>query len=137
MEESDSLVYFDLIQSDAARGTPDDSLVEEAVSLFPDNALIYWGAAVSAAARSAHAVVIDFVDRLLAISPETTARIGLGLNERINGEWALHARGMARFQLGDFAAAAADFAAAEARAPDVDEYRVKRLLAESRATRSR
>ncbi|HVA09929.1 MAG TPA: glycosyltransferase [Acidimicrobiales bacterium] len=134
VDESDSLVYFDLMQSDTARGAPDESIVDEALSLFPDNALIYWGAAHSAAARSDHATVIDLIDRLLAISPEHTARIGLGLNERISGEWAFHIRGMAEFKLADFAAAAADFAAAEALAPDVDEYRVKRLLAESRAS---
>jgi hypothetical protein len=133
VDPSDSLGYFDLMQSDSMLGAPDETLVQEALSAFPDNALIYWGAALSAAARSAYSEVIDFIDKLLAIPPEHSARIGLGLNERITGEWAFHTRGMARFHLADYAAAAEDFAAAEAFAPDVDEYRIKRLLAQSRA----
>jgi glycosyltransferase involved in cell wall biosynthesis len=130
-QPSDCLVYFDLILTNAFEKCPDESLVREAVSLFPDNVLIYWGAALDAMAREDHVATIAAVDALLAIPPDETARLTLGINERITNEWAPHARGMANFKLGRRRDAALDFAVAEAYAPDVDEYRVKRRLAEA------
>jgi hypothetical protein len=69
---------------------------------------------------------------MLAVDPEVTARAALTINQRILTDWGHHARGLARFHLGDYEGAAADFAAAESAAPEVTEYRVKRLLADAR-----
>jgi tetratricopeptide (TPR) repeat protein len=131
-EQVDCLCYLDLIVVGASAGRPDPSLVAEADRLFPDNVLILWAGALDAAAREDHVEVIDRIDRMLAVDPEVTALAALTVNQRILTDWGHHARGLAWFHLGGYAAAAADFSAAEAAAPGVDEYRVKRLLAEAR-----
>lgn len=134
-QPSDCLCFVDLILACAADGAPEPELVAEADELFASNPLVMWAGAVDAGARQDHGTVIDRIDRLLAIDHDTTART-LMIHVRVTGDWALHARGMARFQLGDHAGAAIDFAAAEALDPANAEYRTKRLLAESIAARS-
>ncbi|HEX3794256.1 MAG TPA: glycosyltransferase [Acidimicrobiales bacterium] len=130
-EAADCLVYFDLMLDNASLHHADGDLVAEGRSLFPDNALIEWGCALMSMAGGDFEEVIRSVDRLLAISPERTARMGVGLNERITEEWAFNVRGTAKFKLGRRDEAALDFARAEAAAPEIEEYRVKRLLAQS------
>ncbi|HWD53972.1 MAG TPA: glycosyltransferase [Acidimicrobiales bacterium] len=131
-EQVDCLCYLDLIVVGASAGRPDPELVGEADRLFPENVLILWAGALDAAARGSHAEVIDRIDRMWAVDPEETARAALTVNQRILTDWGHHARGLAWFHLGDFAAAAADFSSAETAAPEVAEYRVKRLLADAR-----
>jgi tetratricopeptide (TPR) repeat protein len=131
-EHADCLVYFDLIVSNAQDNCPDAALLTEANELFPDNVLLYWGAALNSVARAEHRETIGWIDKLLAVPNEITERNGIAINERILNEWAFHARGMAEFKIGDFQRAAHDFAVAEAAAPEVEEYRIKRLLAEAR-----
>ena len=131
-ESVDCLAYLDLITNRAELGRPDRVLVEEADALFPDNAFILWAGAMDAIARDDHAEVERRITAVLAVDREAMARQALSVNERVITEWAHHARAMARFHLGDHAGAAADFAVAEERAPDVAEYGVKRRLAEAR-----
>jgi tetratricopeptide (TPR) repeat protein len=131
-EPVDCLCYLDLLVVGASSGRTDPALVAEADRLFPDNVLILWAGALDAAARGEHAEVVDRIDRLFAVDPEATARAALTVNQRILTDWGHHARGLARFHLGDYAAACADFSKAEAIAPGIAEYRVKRLLAEAR-----
>jgi glycosyltransferase involved in cell wall biosynthesis len=132
-DDSDSLVFFDLIMSNVEEGRLDHDLVEDSLSLFPHNALIYWSAALHAIADGDRSAAVTLLNRLLSLSPEYIARSGIGMNERVTREWAFHARGMMRFKDGDFIGAAADFGVAEAWAPEIVEYRVKRLLAEAKA----
>jgi hypothetical protein len=75
-----------------------------------------------------------------AVSPQSRAcnhrkrkNPRLGMNAKITWEWAYHVRGMARFQLGEFDAAAQDFATAEASSPGTIAYRAKRILAQARS----
>ena len=131
-EPVDCLCYLDLILAGATAGRPDPELVSEADGLFPDNPLILWAGAMDAAARGSHAEVVERIDRMMAVDPEVTARDALTVNQRVFTDWGHHARGLARFHLGDYEDAAADFSEAEAAAPDIAEYRVKRLLAEAR-----
>jgi tetratricopeptide (TPR) repeat protein len=131
-EPVDCLCFLDLLAVGAERGRPDPHLVEEADGFFPGNVLILWAGALDAAARGSHAEVVARIDRMLAVDPEVTARAALTINQRILNDWGHHARGLARFHLGDYEGAAADFAAAESAAPGVVEYRVKRLLADAR-----
>jgi hypothetical protein len=132
---ADCIGHLDLITHDAQRGAPDPELVAEADRLFPENVAIAWAGALDAVARDAHEEVVDRLDRVLATDAETTARQAVSVNVRVLGDWAHHARGMARFHLGDHAGAAEDFAAAERLAPGVAEYGVKRRLAEARIRR--
>ena len=131
----DCLVMVDLIAAHAEQGDPDVMLVAEADRLFPDNLLVLWAGAIDAIARDDHAEVVRRLDRVLGADLNTAAEASVAVDRRIVGHWALHARGTARFHLGDFAGAADDFTAAEREAPDVEEYAVKRRLAEARARR--
>jgi glycosyltransferase involved in cell wall biosynthesis len=132
-EPSDCLVFVDRIFGNAVHGTPDAALVAEALTYFPDNAPIRWAAALDALARGAYAEVTEHTDRLLSADPVDLAEAALSINERIVTEWAWHVRAMARFASGDFSGAAADFARAEAAAPQVVQYRAKRVVAAARA----
>lgn len=128
----DCLAFTDLIIALAGDGTPQPELVAEADRLFPGNALVDWAGMVDAVARDDHDAVIERATRLLAVDPAELARQALAIDARALGHWALNARGMARFHLGDFAGAAHDFAEAERLAPAVRDYAIKRRLAEAR-----
>lgn len=129
---ADCLVVVDLIAHRAESGHPDADLVAEADAWFPDNPLVLWAGSIDAAARRDHHEVVRRLDRLLDERPGL--RDGsFAVDRRILGHWGHHARGQARFHLGDHAGAAADLRAAEADAPGVEEYAVKRRLAEARA----
>ncbi len=130
---ADSLVMVDLIVTHAMRGRPDAARVAEADEMFPGNVLIMWAGAMDAVERGAHAEVIERIDTLLAADLAEAGEQSLSLDHRLVGDWAHHARGMASFHLGDYAGAADDFAEAERLGPGIEEYRVKRRLAEAKA----
>jgi tetratricopeptide (TPR) repeat protein len=136
-EAVDCLPFLDLITNLAELDRPDPDLVADADRLFPGNPFITWSAAMDAIARGDHAEVERRITAFLEVDAEQMARQSLSVNERVVGDWAHHARGMARFHLGDAAGAAADFAEAQRLAPDVAEYGVKRRLAEARIAEER
>jgi len=133
---ADAAIYIDLINANAIEGRPDAGLVEEADTLFPDNVAVLWSGALDAEARCAFDQVVERLDRLSVVGRDTAARDGLGVDERIFGEWLFHLRGVALYKLGDRVGAARDFAAAEACDPANVEYRVKRQLAWPRSEHS-
>ncbi|MDP9092495.1 MAG: glycosyltransferase family 2 protein [Actinomycetota bacterium] len=135
LDVADAQVYADLIFTNATHETPDAALVTEAVDLFEEHALVRWSCALDSLARKAYYEVTAHIDRLLSISEEQMADYALGINLRIQHEWAFHVRGMARFELGDYAGAAADFGRAELADPQNLAYRTKRILAQARSRR--
>jgi hypothetical protein len=132
-EPADSLVFCHLILANVDARQLDEALVDEALQLFPTYALILWAAALDAAARGDHMLVIERVNQLLTVSPDFTAWCGMTLDERIAREWARNVRGGAHLALGQFEMAANDFAAALAHDPSSMEYRVKLQLARAKA----
>lgn len=130
---ADCLVLVDLIAAHAESGQPDADRVAEADAIFPGNLLVLWAGTIDALAREDHAEVVRRLDLILHADIGRVGADAIALDQRIVGHWGYHARGMARFQLGDFAGAAADLATAESLAPDIEEYSVKRRLAEIRA----
>lgn len=134
-DPADAMVFADLIFANAVQDTPDASLVAEGTALFPDNPFVRWCAALDALHRAAYPEVCEHLERVLALDEGQMADMALGLNQRIRAEWAFNVRAMARFEMGDHAAAAEDFARAEAAAPDVLAYRTKRIVAQGRAQR--
>jgi len=132
-DPADCLVFADRIFGNAVVGKPDAALVAEALEYFPNNAAVRWSAALDALARGAFAEVEEHVAHLIAGDPVQLAESALSINQRIIDEWAWHVRAMARFESGDFAGAAADFARAERAAPDVVQYRAKRIVASAHA----
>jgi len=134
-DPADAMVFADLIFANAVNNTPDAALVVEGVALFPANPLVRWCAALDALNRAAYPEVCEHLEGVFALDDDQVADLALGLNLRIRSEWAFNVRAMARFEMGDYAAAAADFARAEAAAPDVLAYRTKRIVAQGRAQR--
>ncbi len=129
----DSLVFVDLIATLAQAGRPDHALVAEADELFPDNLLVLWAGAIDAEARGDHAEVARRLDLVLDPARIAAAEETVSFDRRIVGQWGHHSRGMARFNMGDFAGAADDFAVAEGLEPGNHEYAVKRKLASAKA----
>jgi len=128
----DSQVYVDMMFSNARLETPDGDLVAEALTLFPENPYVLWCGALDAMARDAYLEAQDLLDRVVDLAKDVPPDSGLAGDERLTREWTFNARGICRYQLGDLAGAAADFARAEALAPDVTEYRARRALVEAR-----
>jgi glycosyltransferase involved in cell wall biosynthesis len=92
-----------------------------------------------AAARYEFAVghprrAIPRLEALVAYDMATAIDTGSSYDQRVFGEWAWDLLGLCRFQLGDDQGAAEAFRRAEEAGPAVDAYRVRRRLAEARAT---
>jgi tetratricopeptide (TPR) repeat protein len=130
----DCLSYVDLVEHLARVGTPDPALAAEALRRFPEVPAVHWAAALDAVARDDHEAVIEHIDVVLSSDLEAMAQLALGVSEHLVGDEALAVRGVARLHLGDAEGAAADLREAERLAPDREDYRVKRLLAEARLT---
>ncbi|WP_436794240.1 glycosyltransferase [Actinospongicola halichondriae] len=79
------------------------------------------------------AAALDRVRWILALTPDEVIGSGNSYDARIFGEWAHDLRGLCHFALGDMSAAAEAFAAAEALAPAVAVYGMRRRLAEARS----
>ena len=69
----------------------------------------------------------------MACDPDGWIDTGNSYDRRVFGEWAWDLLGLSRFALGDDALAAEAFRHAEAAAPGVEAYAVRRRLAEARA----
>jgi len=129
----DSLAWVDLVRRRDRRGDDVMALVAEGRRRWPDNWLLVWteGQLLVRAGRFHEA--IPAFQQLLAVDVGGLAPTGLAYDDRIFGPFAQDSLGLCWFRLGNFGAAARAYGAAEALAPAVAEYRVKRLLAEGRA----
>jgi hypothetical protein len=135
-EPPDCLLYCSLLrlELDAGVGTP--GLLEEALARFPGNHLLAWLRGRQLIADEKFEAAIGVFEGLAAIDADTFVDDTMAYDARIFGAWAHDALGLCCFRLGRFAVSAAHYAAAEAAAPDVAEYRTKRRLAEARAAPS-
>jgi glycosyltransferase involved in cell wall biosynthesis len=138
-EHDDRLLWINLITHDFARGRLGDdlgALVEEALGRFPAIPALELAAAqvefVAGEARRA----LARVEWLTSLSPAQIVATGSAYDERVLGEWALNLLGLCRFALEDWAGAADAFARAQAAAPQVPDYAVRRRLAAARAASS-
>ena len=77
---------------------------------------------------------IPRLEALVAYDVTAAIDTGSSYDRRVFGEWAWDLLGLCRFQLGDDEGAAAAFRRAEEADPAVEAYRVRRRLAEARAT---
>jgi glycosyltransferase involved in cell wall biosynthesis len=130
---ADSLLYGSLLRHELDAGAATPGLLEEALARFPGNHLLAWlhGRRLMADGRLDEAVAV--FRGLAAIDGATFVDDAVAYDARIFGAWPLDALGLCCFRLGRFAESARHYAGAEAAAPDVPEYRVRRLLAETRA----
>jgi len=128
----DCLAWVELIRFRDRAGDDVTALLDEGRHRWPGNWLLVWteGQFLLQAGRYHEAIAV--FERLLAVDVETLAPLGVAYDDRIFGPFAHDSLGLCWFRLGNFSQSARAYAAAEALAPAVPEYRVKRLLAEGR-----
>ena len=131
---ADCLLYGSLLQLELGGAARTPGLLDEALDKFPGNHLLAWlrGCRLIADGRLEEAIAV--FQGLAAIDGATFVDDAVAYDARIFGAWSRDALGLCCFRLGRFAESAAHYAAAEAAAPGVIEYRAKRHLAESRAS---
>lgn len=142
-DPDDLLLYVDLLAHLLARGRLEgddvealggiEALVAEARERFPDTPSVELVAARLAFATGRPAEALRIVEPLAAVDSSTYIATRASYDRRIFDEWAWDLRGLCEFALGDHAAAAESFRLAEAAAPGVAAYGVRRRLAEARA----
>lgn len=133
----DRVLYVDLIHHLLAHGVIDDeldTLVHEARARFDRTPTIELAAARLAFATGRPRDALEPLDWLVHLDEDAIVATGASYDERVFGEWAWGLLGLCRFALGDDADAADAFARAEQLAPDDPSYRVRRRLAEARAS---
>jgi tetratricopeptide (TPR) repeat protein len=133
----DRQVYIGLIHHLLARGVVDDELerlVDEARERFDRTPSLELAAARLAFATGRPRDALEPLDWLLSLDEDAIVATGASYDGRVFGEWACGLLGLCRFALGDDAAAADAFARAEQLAPNDPSYRVRRRLAEARAS---
>jgi glycosyltransferase involved in cell wall biosynthesis len=135
----DRLLYIDLLFHLLALEKVDErfgALVEESLHRFPGVPTVELAAARYEFAIGHPRRAIPRLEALVAYDIDAAIDTDTSFDVRVFGEWAWDLLGLCRFQLGDDPGAAEAFRRAEAAAPDVDAYRVRRQLAEARASTS-
>lgn len=127
------LAFVDLALHRVRAGHSAADLVADLEAFRPDDPLTSWAKANQAMFEHRWNDAIPLLETLLATEVESLST-EVGYNRAIFETLAAHALGSCQFHLGDFARAADLFGRAEAAEPDNPEYRVKRQLAEARAT---
>jgi cytochrome c-type biogenesis protein CcmH/NrfG len=129
-EEVGGVAFATLIHLRFDNGQEVDDLIAEARDRYPDNWSIVWleGRVHLRAERNEEAAAC--FRTLLGVDRETAGPVSY--TGRLFGENTHALLGLALFRMGRYSEAAEAYAAAERLAPDEPEYRVKRMLAESR-----
>jgi glycosyltransferase involved in cell wall biosynthesis len=131
--EHGGAAWGDLVRLRHERGTDVRELLAEGRTRWPRNWGLVWLEGQLHLEAGRYEPAIDCFRMLLEVNLDTIPFDGVGFDERIFGELAHEARGLALFRTGRFGEAAEAYAAAQRHAPNSHEYRVKRLLAQSRA----
>jgi glycosyltransferase involved in cell wall biosynthesis len=135
-DPDDRLLWINLITHAFVREQLDgelSALVEEALERFPGVPALELAAAQVEFVAGEPRRALPRLEWLMGLSLAEIVASGSSYDERVFGEWALNLIGLCRFALEDFSGAAEAFAAAEAAAPQVPGYAVRRRLAQARA----
>jgi glycosyltransferase involved in cell wall biosynthesis len=132
----DRLLWINLLVHAVSRDDPDGevaALLDESMAELPGNPAAEFAAATHEFATSHPAAATRRLERLIEMDLDDIVATGSAYDERIFGEWAWNALGLARFALGDNEGASEAFARAEEHDPSNDAYRTRRRLAQARA----
>jgi tetratricopeptide (TPR) repeat protein len=130
-----SLAFAELTRLRHRMGRDVQSLLEEGLERWPENWLLVWMRARLEIEAGRHVQALFQLDRLLAVDLDALAEQGVAYDRRLFDVFALASRGHCLLELGRPAEAAAAYLEAERRAPENPEHRIKRQLAEARASR--
>ncbi len=131
-----SMAWVDLVRLRHQQGDDVDALLQEGRARWPTNWLLVWVAGQVHLDAGRYVQAAECFRQLLAVDTAKLPAAGLAYHDRIFGSYAHASLGLSYFRLGRYAEAAQAYAAAEALEPEQADYRVKRLLAESRAASS-
>ena len=133
-DEHGGVAWVDLVELRRQQGDDVTELVAEGRARWPDNWALVWheGRAHLAAGRN-EAAAACFTE-ILTVDPSAPSSVSY--DGRMFGADPRASLGLALFRMGRYAEAAEAYAAAERLEPGVEEFRVKRMLAEARLTRT-
>jgi tetratricopeptide (TPR) repeat protein len=126
------LAFTDLVRVRRDRGEDVAELLAEARRLYPTNKLLWWLQATDRLESGRYVEALDILDTLLCVDLAALPVEGVAYDERIFGEFAHEARGIALFRLERYGEAADAFAAAARLAPGNVGYRAKQRVAVAR-----
>ena len=127
------MCLVELVRLSVERGRDPGALLAGALDRYPRNRLLVWHRARHLLATGDPQGAAALFGALAATDLDALAGEGLAYDARLFGSWAHDGVGAAAFALGDYEAAAAAYAEAEAAEPGVLGYRVKRVAAARRA----
>jgi glycosyltransferase involved in cell wall biosynthesis len=130
------LAWGEMLRAEHARGADVGELLASGRERWPEHWLIRWIEAIIALEAGNLSAAEAGFRSLLTVDLATLPAQGIAYDARIFGEWAYASLGLGYFRAGRNAEAAEAYAEAERCAPDNAEYRVKRALAEARASQS-
>ena len=123
----DSHVYYEMICLLAERGEDVGPLLEEALTLFPDNYLFIWTRAMALVRDGRFEEAAAVFESLLAVDPDSLTG-PLAYNAKIFGELSHEPLAGCYFRLGRLAESEAHYARALALDADNTEYKTKLML---------
>lgn len=123
----DSHVYYEMICLLAERGGDVGPLLDEALTLFPDNYLFIWTRAKALVREGRFGEAAQIFESLLSIDPDTLTG-PLAYNAGIFGELSHEPLAGCYFRLGRLSESEAHYARASELAPDNAEYRTRLKL---------
>ena len=131
--EHGGAAWVDLVRLRAKRGEDVSELLAEGRARWPRNWALVWIEGQLHLAAGRYEEAIGCFRRLLQVDLASVPFDGVAFDERIFGDLAQDALGLAFFRTGRFGEAAEAYAAAERLEPSEPGYWVKRQLAESKA----
>jgi tetratricopeptide (TPR) repeat protein len=129
-----ALLYAETIRHRMRRGADCTSVLREALEIYPDNLLFLFFEGRRLIDRECYAEALEQFDQMLEFG--TTAHLHIGriaYDQGLASDLPYEGRALCLFRLGRFSESAASYEAASRCAPENRSYRVKQLLAQSRA----
>lgn len=122
----DSHAYYEMICLVNEKGGDPSGLLDEALSLFPDNYLLIWTKAVTLARSRRFEEAVSVLEKLVSIDPDMLTDGPLSYNTAIFRELSYEPLADCLFQLGRHGESLKYYTLAAERCPDNEEYRTKR-----------
>ena len=132
----DKLLWVNLLLHAIVHEDPDGDiprLLEHSNRRWPGNPAVEFSAAVHEVTTGDPGRAASRLERLLELDLDEIIATGSAYDQRLFGEWAWNALGLAYFDLGDNAAAAEMFRRAALADPENSAYRARQALADGRA----
>jgi tetratricopeptide (TPR) repeat protein len=130
---SNAMPFFSLILLEASRGRPVESLIEEAIALFPQHLALRWLAAQHALERGQGEAARKDLEELASIDPDNFVDARLAYNKMLFSYVSRESLALCHFRASRFREAADWYRRAAPTAPDPRACEVRAQLADAKA----